>query len=143
MIDRFRCNVFYESKYQIIKSCEERCMKFVVIANPTDLIISYFEVFACFFCNFFYKMSKEFSLLSNKQAGDIDKREILLNLFISNFKKFCREVVFQSLCYEKFEELFMILIKDVDYLSCYIRIINQNYIQFVEEKFKLCRLSCF
>ena len=31
--DRFRCNVFYESesKYQIIKSCEERCMKFVVI----------------------------------------------------------------------------------------------------------------
>ena len=88
-------------------------------------------------------MSKDCSLLSNKQTEDIDKREILLNLFISNFKKFCREVVFQSLCYEKFEELFMILIRDVDYLSCYIRIINQNYIQFVEEKFKLCRLSCF
>ena len=111
-------------------------MKFVVIANPTDLIISYFEVFACFFCNFFYKMSKEFSLLSNKQAGDIDKREILLNLFISNFKKFCREVFFQSLCYEKFE-LFTKLIRDVDYLSCYIRRINQNYIDFVEEQFKL------
>ena len=54
-------------------------MKFVVIANPTDLIISYFEVFVRFFCNFFYKMSKDCSLLSNKQAGDIDKREILLN----------------------------------------------------------------
>ena len=74
------------------------------------------------------------SLLSNKQAGDIDNREILLNLFISNFKKFCREVFFQSLCYEKLEELFTILTKDVDYLSCYIRIINQNSIQFVEEK---------
>ena len=82
-------------------------------------------------------MSKYCSLLSNKQAGDIDQREILLNLFILYFKKFCREVFFQSLCYEKFEELFMILIKDVDYLSCYIRIINQNYKQFVEEKFKL------
>ena len=138
--DRFRCNVFYESesKYQIIKSCEERCMKFVVIANPTDLIISYFEVFVRFFCNFFYKMSKDCSFLFNKQAGDIDKREILLNMFISNFKKLCREVFFQSLCYEKFEELFTILIRDDDDLSCYIRLINQNYIDFLkEEKFKL------
>ena len=82
-------------------------------------------------------MSKEFSLLSNKQAGDIDKREILLNQFISNFKKFCREVFFQSFFYEKFQEMFTILIKDVDYLSYYIRIINQNYIHFVEEEFKL------
>ena len=39
-------------------------------------------------------MLKDCSLLSNKQAGDIDKREILLNLLISNFKKFCREVFF-------------------------------------------------
>ena len=55
--DRFRCNVFYESesKYQIIKSGEERCMKFVVIANPTDLIISCFELFVRFFGNFFLK----------------------------------------------------------------------------------------
>ena len=82
-------------------------------------------------------MSKDCLLLSNKQAGYIDKIEILLKSFISNFKKFCREVFFQSLCYEKFEELFTILIRDVDYLSCYIRIIKQNYIHFVEEKFKL------
>ena len=42
--DWFRCKVFYKSKskYQIIKSCEERCMKLVAIVNPTDLIISYF-----------------------------------------------------------------------------------------------------
>ena len=60
-------------------------------------------------------MSKDCSLLSNKQAGDIDKREILLNLFISNFKNFCREVFFKSLWYEKFGELFPILIRDIDY----------------------------
>ena len=113
-------------------------MKSVVIAKSTDLIISCFEVFVRFFCNFFYKMSKDCSLLSNKKAGDIDKRVILLNLFISNFEKFYRDIFFfQSLCYEKFKEMFMILKKDVDYLSCYIRIINQNYIYFVEEKFKL------
>ena len=137
--DQFRCNAFYESesKYQIIKSCEERCMKFVTIVNPADLIISYFEVFVRFFCNFFYNLSKGCLFLSKKQDRDIDKREILLNLFISNFKKFCREVCFQSLCYENFEELFTILIRDVDYLSCYIRFINQNYIDFIEEKFKL------
>ena len=69
-------------------------MKFVVIGNPTDLIISYFEVLEHFFCNFSYKMSKDCSLLSNKQAGDIDEREILLNLFIQNFKKCCREAFF-------------------------------------------------
>ena len=80
---------------------------------------------------------KDYLLLSKKHARDIDKREILLNLFISNFKKVCREVFFQSLCYEKFEELFTILIRDVDYLSCYIRLINQNFIDFVEERFKL------
>ena len=78
-------------------------------------------------------MSKDCSHISNKQAGDIDKRETLLNLFISNFKTFCREVFFQSLCYE----IFTILIRDVDYLSCYIRFINQNYVDFVDEKFKL------
>ena len=82
-------------------------------------------------------MLKDCSLLSNKKAEHIDKREILLNMFISNSKKFCREVFFQSLCYEKFKELFTILIRDVDYLSCYVIIINQNYIHFVEEKFKL------
>ena len=82
-------------------------------------------------------MSKDCSLLSKTQAGDNDKREILLNLFISNFKTFRREVFLQSLCHEKFKELFMILIRDVDYLSCYIRLINQNYINFAEEKFKL------
>ena len=82
-------------------------------------------------------MLKDCSLLPNKQSGDINKRDILLNLFISNFKKFCRKVSFQSLCYEKFEELFTILIRDVDYFSCYIRRINQNYIDFVEKKIKL------
>ena len=58
--DRFRCNVFYESesKYQIIKSCEERCMTFVVIANLIDLIISFFEVFVRLFYIFFIKCLK-------------------------------------------------------------------------------------
>ena len=79
-------------------------MKFFAIINPADLIISYFEVFVRFFCNFFYKLLKECLHVSKKQAGYIDKREILLNLFILNFKKFCREAFFQSLCYEKFEE---------------------------------------
>ena len=112
-------------------------MKFVAIVNPADLIISYFEVFVRFFCKVFYKLLKGCLLLSKKQAKDINKREILLNLFVLNFKKSCMEDFFQSLCYEKFEELFTILIRDVDYLSCYIRLINQNYIDFVEEKFKL------
>ena len=68
--DRFRCIVFYESesKYQIIKSCKERFMKFVLIANPTDLIISYFEVFVCFFVIFFIKCRKiAHFFLINKQ----------------------------------------------------------------------------
>ena len=72
-------------------------MKSVVIAKSTDLIISCFEVFVRFFCNFFYKMSKDCSLLSNKKAGDIDKRVILLNLFISNFEKFYRDIFFFNL----------------------------------------------
>ena len=68
--DRFRCTVFYksESKYQIRKSGEERCMKFVVIANPTDLIISCFELFVRFFGNFFLKCQKIVHIfLKNKQ----------------------------------------------------------------------------
>ena len=143
--DQFRCNVFYESesKYQIVKSCEERCMKFVAIVNPTDLIASYLEVFVRFFFNFFDNFSKDCLVFSKRQARDIDKREILLNFSISNFRKFCREVHFQSLCYEKFEEFFTILVRDVDYLSCYIRIINENHIDFVDEKFKLWKLNCF
>ena len=60
-------------------------MKFVVIANPTDLITVILKFLYAFFCTSFYKMLKDCSLLSNKQAGYIDKREILLNLFTSNF----------------------------------------------------------
>ena len=52
-------------------------------------------------------------------------------------------VFFQSLCYEKFEELFTISIRNIDYVSFYIGIINESYIQFVEEKSKLRRLPCF
>ena len=44
-------------------------------------------------------MSNDCLLLSNKEVGDIDKRKILLNLFISNFKKICRKVFIQSPCY--------------------------------------------
>ena len=88
-------------------------------------------------------MSKDCSLLSNKEAGDIDTREILLNLFISIFEWFYMGVFFQSLCYEKFEELFTIPIRNIDYVSFYIGIINESYMQFVEEKSKLWRLPCF
>ena len=84
-------------------------------------------------------MPKDCSLLSNKQAGDIDKREILLNLFILNFKKFCIKVYFNLFVMKNLKKLFAILIRDVDYLSFYIRLINQNYINFVGKKIKLLR----
>ena len=38
------------SDYKIL----QRCMKFVVIGNLTDLIASYFEVFVRFFAFFFF-----------------------------------------------------------------------------------------
>ena len=41
-------------------------------------------------------MSKDCSLLSNKQAGYIDEREILLSLFILNFKKLCSIIVYDT-----------------------------------------------
>ena len=75
--DRFRCILQVRIEISDYKSCEERFMKFVVIANPTDLIISYFEVFVCFFLYFFYKMLKYCSLLSKNEAGDIDKRDFI------------------------------------------------------------------
>ena len=71
-----------ESKYQIITSYKERRMKFVVIANPTDLNTVILKIYYAFFCYLFYKMSKDCSLLSKKQTRNIDKKEILLNLFI-------------------------------------------------------------
>ena len=58
--DRFRCNLFYksESKYQIIKSCEESYLKFFVKVNPIGFIINYFVVFVCFFIIFFINCRK-------------------------------------------------------------------------------------
>ena len=72
------------------------------------------------FLQFFYKMSKDCSLLSNKQAGHIDKIEILLNLFISIFNRFFREDLFQTLCYEKFG-------KDFSNLSSYFFVLHHNH----------------
>ena len=60
--------------------------------------------------------------------------------FSKNEKKFNPSLLNstdQDLRRPQVEMLFTILIRDVDYLSCYIRIINQNYVHFVEEKFKL------
>ena len=48
---RFSLNIFHGSKkvYDIIKSDEQRCIKFVTVSNQSDLIILFAEVFVTIF----------------------------------------------------------------------------------------------
>ena len=54
--NRFSLNIFYGSKavFEIIKSDEQRCVKFVTVLNQSDLIILFSEVFVRTFWYHFY-----------------------------------------------------------------------------------------
>ena len=51
---------------EIIKSDEQRCIKFVTVLNQSDLIILFFEVFVRIFCYHFYLVSLDFCFFLNK-----------------------------------------------------------------------------
>ena len=54
--NRFCLNTFYGSKtvYEIIKSEEQRCIKFVTVLNQSDLIILFAEVFVTILRSFLF-----------------------------------------------------------------------------------------
>ena len=78
--DRFSLNIFYGNKkvYDIIKSDEQRFIKFVTVSNQSDLIILFAEVFVRIFCNHFYLVSLDFLFLPEQTAKGISKRERFL-----------------------------------------------------------------
>ena len=88
--DRFSFNIFYWSKtvYEIIKSYEQRCIKFVTILNQPDLLILFAEVFIKIFCHHFYLVSLDFLFLPEQTAKVICKRERFFDTFASIFKGF-------------------------------------------------------
>ena len=75
--NRFSLNILYGSKtvYEIIKSDEQRRIKFVTVLNQSYLIILFTEVFVRFFCHHFYLVSLDFLFLPEQTAKGISKRE--------------------------------------------------------------------
>ena len=86
--NRSSLNIFYGSKtvYKIIKSEEQRCIKFVTVLNQSDLIILFAEVFVRIFCHHFYLVSLDFCFFLNKLQKVILK-EINFLMYLCQFLK--------------------------------------------------------
>ena len=88
--NRFSLYIFYGSKtvYKIIKSEEQRCIKFAAVLNQSDLIILFAEVFVRIFCHHFYLVSLDFLFLPEQTAKGISTREQFFDAFVSTLKRF-------------------------------------------------------
>ena len=73
---------------EIIKSDEQRCIKFVTVLNQSDLIILFAEVFVRFFCHHLYLVSLDFLFLPEQTAKSISKRERFFDAFVPILKVF-------------------------------------------------------
>ena len=63
---------------EIIKSDEQRCIKFVTVLNQSDLIILFAEVFVRFFCHHLYLVSLDFLFLPEQTAKVFLKENVFL-----------------------------------------------------------------
>ena len=105
--NRFSLNIFYGSKkvYDIIRSGEQRCIKFVTVSNQSDPIILFAEVFVRIFCHHFYLVLLDFFFLPEQTAEGISKRERFFDAFLSTFKGFF-ETIMQWLYPGSFKDIF-------------------------------------
>ena len=89
--NRFGLNIFYGSKtvYEIIKSDEQRCIKYVTVLNQFDLIILFPEVFVRIFCHHFYLISLFCFSLKKLQKVFLKENIVLMHLclFLKVFLK--------------------------------------------------------
>ena len=122
--NRSSLNIFDRSKtvYKIIKSEEQRCIKFFTALNQSDLIILFAEVFVRIFCHDFYLVSLDFLFLSEQTAKANSKRDQFCDVFVSIFKGFS-ETVLQWLYLRIFNEIFSTYEWSKDYLCDFLRII--------------------
>ena len=97
--DRFSLNIFYGNKkvYDIIKSDEQRFIKFVTVSNQSDLIILFAEVFVRISCHQIFLVLLDFLFLPEQIAKGTSKRErffmhlcLLLKVFL---KKLCSRFI--------------------------------------------------
>ena len=123
--NRFSLYIFYGSKtvYKIIKSEEQRCIKFAAVLNQSDLIILFAEVFVRIFCHHFYLVSLDFLFLPAHTAKGISKREQLFNAFVSSFKDFLKQLG-SPFILGHLRKFFQLMIR-----------INNHYIDYCNKKF--------
>ena len=92
--NRFSLNIFYGSKkvYDIIRSGEQRCIKFVTVSNQSDPIILFAEVFVRIFCHHFYLVLLDFFFFLNKLQKVFLKENVFLMHFCLFLKVFLRQL---------------------------------------------------
>ena len=119
-------------------SDQKHCFELSVFNNnPCDIIIKYCEVLVRILANLFYSVSDDFKYdystdIFTKKFGK--KKEFFLDQcshFIQEFFKGMTRVI-QS---HQFEIMSLTFKPDIDYLTRYIRIVNDKYIEHCEKKF--------
>ena len=106
-----------------MNSDKSRCLTILIINNVCELIILFFEIQIRIFYNSFLKLSVDVFFTN------CEKKKFLSNCidFILNFLKYCLKNIKISMLEVKFF--------NYDYSSFPIKIINNNYKEFVNKKY--------
>ena len=119
---RFSLKVAYESDEhcEAIMSHRERCLELFMYDSPHNIILTYCEVLLRVLYNFFWSASKDF-------CGG--KRVFFLDSCITFMKEFFTKAT-QLMYPQQFELMYLTYSPYVDYPLRYVRIINNNYIEY-------------
>ena len=92
--NRFSLNIFYGRKkvYDIIKSDEQRCIKFVTVSNQSDLIILFAEFLSEFFVIIFIWFHYIFCFFLNKLQKIFLKENVFLMHLCLLLKVFLKQL---------------------------------------------------
>ena len=133
--NRFSLNIFYGRKkvYDIIKSDEQRCIKFVTVSNQSDLIILFAEFLSEVFVIIFIWFHYIFCFFLNKLQKIFLKENVFLMHLCLLLKVFF-ETVMQSLCPGSIKEIFSTYERSKDYSCDFLRIINNHYIDYCNKR---------
>ena len=135
---RFNLDVLYsfETYFQLVDSKQNRCMNFLVVKQPCDIIVSLSEVYVRILTNEIVSISNDLLCMSGEYGLSTicEKR----NLFLDSSANFICGLYFDMcklLRADTFVYMYEKFVPNVDYLVETLKIINKPYLEYCSKKF--------
>ena len=110
-------------QYNAINSDKKRCLNTFVVKNFFELITLFFETQIRVFCNFFHDIANDFYIKAENKTFFLEQCFDFVLRFVRNCIK--------NIKISMFQEIF----SNFEYSSSYLKVINQEYIEYCDRKY--------